>query len=78
MSAIAERRRLGAYKILLNFSTFEENLTLNSVKNTGHSRQRIDAGRSVISDKAGGVNANLTSHKRTEQIVMMPGNKMKW
>jgi hypothetical protein len=44
---------------------FEENLTLNSVKNTGRSRHRFDAGRSVIDDKADGVNASQASRKRT-------------
>ena len=43
MSAIEDRRGFGAYKILLDFSTFERNLTLDSVKNTERSRHRIDA-----------------------------------
>jgi hypothetical protein len=66
MSAIAERRRFGAYKILPDFNTFEENLTLNSVKNTGRSRHRIDAGISVIDDEAGG-GATRTYHGTSAQ-----------
>ena len=51
MSAIEDRRGIGACKILLNFSTFERNLILDSVKNTGRSRHRIDAKVPVMKDK---------------------------
>jgi hypothetical protein len=57
MSAIADRPRFGAYKIFLNFSTFDENLNVNSVKISGRSRHRIDAKVAFGKDRAEGVEA---------------------
>ena len=57
MNAMADRRRFGAYKILLNFSTFDENLKVNSVKISGRSRHRIDAKVPFGMDRAEGVGA---------------------